>query len=114
MAASSSSLAPMPPSEQSNHGIELSERKSAQFGTREIFEQQQIDGSDDYEDVTRSTNVDRHGMERMGKIDQSSILFISLIIAQESNKSSSVTFDPWPLSLSSQWLRLSGSLASSQ
>jgi hypothetical protein len=114
MAASSSSLAPTPPSEQSTHGIELSERKSAQFGTREIFEQQQSDGNDDYEDATRSTNIDRHGMERMGTIDQSSVLFISLTIAQESNKSSSVTFDPWPPSLLSQWPRLSGSSASSQ
>jgi lipopolysaccharide assembly outer membrane protein LptD (OstA) len=67
MAASSSSLAATPPSEQSTHGIELADRKSAQFGTKEIFEQQQSDGSDDYEDATRSTNVDRYAMERMGK-----------------------------------------------
>jgi hypothetical protein len=110
MAASSSSLAATPPSEQSNHGIELTERKSAQFGTREIFEQQPSDGSDDYEDATRSTNADRYGMERMGKTCCLSMLSISLTIAQANSRSSSATFDPWPLSLSSQWLRLSGSL----
>jgi hypothetical protein len=67
MAASSSSLAATPLSEQSTHGIELTERKSAQSGTREIFEQRQHDGSDDYEDATRSNNADRYAMERMGK-----------------------------------------------
>ena len=64
----------MPTTQHLNHGIELTERKSAQFGgTREILEPQQsdfdlkIDGSDDHEDNTRSTNIDRHDMERMGK-----------------------------------------------
>jgi len=67
MAASSSSQAATPASERSNHGIELTERKSAQFSTREIMEHQQSDSSDSHEDDTRSTNVDRHDMERMGK-----------------------------------------------
>jgi choline transport protein len=63
----------MPPTQHVNHGIELTERKSAQFGTREIMESQpsdldlESDGSDDHEDTTRSTNIDRHDMERMGK-----------------------------------------------
>jgi len=63
----------MPTTQHLNHGIELTERKSAQFGTREILEPLQsdldlkIDGSDDHEDNTRSTNIDRHDMERMGK-----------------------------------------------
>jgi hypothetical protein len=63
----------MPTTQHHNHGIELTERKSAQFGTQEILEPQQsdldlkIDGSDDHEDSTKSTNIDRHDMDRMGK-----------------------------------------------
>lgn len=67
MAASSSSQAATPASERFNNGIELTERKSAQFSAREIMEHQLSDSSDGHEDATRSTNVDRHDMERMGK-----------------------------------------------
>lgn len=71
--AASSSQAAMPTTQHHNHGIELTERKSAQFGTREIMEPRQSDidlksdGSDDHEDTTRSTNIDRNDMDRMGK-----------------------------------------------
>lgn len=71
--ATSSSRATMPVSEHLHYGIELTERKSAQFGTREVMEPQEIGTdqksaeSDDLEDITKSTNIDRHDMERMGK-----------------------------------------------
>jgi hypothetical protein len=69
----SSSPTFMTASQQSNHGIEMTERKSAQFSTREIMEPHQSgldpkdDSSNDQEDTTKSTNIDRHDMERMGK-----------------------------------------------
>jgi hypothetical protein len=50
----------------SDHGIELTDRKSAQYGAREVLEQPKSDMSDDHEDATESTNVDRYNMERMG------------------------------------------------
>jgi hypothetical protein len=56
-----------------NYGIELTDRKSAQFENREILKphlgdtDQSSDGSDDHADASKSTNVDRHNMERMGK-----------------------------------------------
>jgi hypothetical protein len=56
-----------------SYGIELTDRKSAQFENREILKphlgdtDQSSDGSDDHADASKSTNVDRHNMERMGK-----------------------------------------------
>jgi hypothetical protein len=56
-----------------SYGIELTDRKSAQFENREILKphlgdtDQSSDGSDDHMDASKSTNVDRHNMERMGK-----------------------------------------------
>jgi hypothetical protein len=56
-----------------SHGIELTERKSAQIENREILKphpsdtDRSSDGSDDHEDASKSTNIDRYNMERMGK-----------------------------------------------
>lgn len=56
-----------------SHGIELTERKSVQFENREILiplpsdTDRSSEGSYDHEDASKSTNVDRHNMERMGK-----------------------------------------------
>jgi hypothetical protein len=67
--ASSSAL----PASGKIYGIELTDRKSAQFEDREILKphlgdtDQSSDGSDDRVDASKSTNVDRHNMERMGK-----------------------------------------------
>lgn len=72
MATSSSSQAAALAPDRSDHGIELTERKSAQYGAREVLgpDSHELDrsseGSDDHEDVTKSTNVDRHDMDRMG------------------------------------------------
>lgn len=53
-------------------GIELTERKSAQYTTREILEpisdvDRVSDDRDDGEDATRSTRNDRYNMERLGE-----------------------------------------------
>lgn len=71
--ATSSSQAATPATRLFDHGIELTERKSAQFGATEIVESQQnslspnVYDNDDHEDATWSTNIDRNDMERMGK-----------------------------------------------
>jgi hypothetical protein len=64
--AASFSQATTPIFGHSDHGIELTDRKSAQYGAREVLEQPKSDMSDDHEDATESTNVDRYNMERMG------------------------------------------------
>lgn len=56
-----------------SYGIELTDRKSAQYDNREILKPQpgdvdrSSDGSDGHEDESKSTNIDRYNMERMGK-----------------------------------------------
>jgi len=67
--ASSSAL----PAGNLNYGIELTDRKSAQYDNREFLQQhpsdvdRSSDSSDNREDASKSTNIDRYNMERMGK-----------------------------------------------
>lgn len=74
MASPSSSQAAALAPARSDHGIELTERKSPQYGAREVLgpDSHELDrsseGSDDHEDATKSTNIDRHDMDRMGMI----------------------------------------------
>jgi hypothetical protein len=67
----SSSAMPAPGS--LNHGIELTDRKSVQFENKEIPKphpndlDRSSDGSHGHQDASKSTNIDRYNMERMGK-----------------------------------------------
>jgi len=69
--ASSSSALPVPGGH--SQGIELTDRKSAQYDNREILMPQpgdvdrSSDGSDGDGDESKSTNIDRWHMERMGE-----------------------------------------------
>lgn len=70
--AASSSLSSVPAS-TADAGIELTARKSAQFSTRELGEDngELSNGSEadqDADDAMKSTNVDRYNMDRMGKL----------------------------------------------
>jgi hypothetical protein len=63
----------MPAPRSLNFGIELTDFKSIKFENKEIHKPHPNDtdrsggGSDDHQDASKSTNLDRYNMERMGK-----------------------------------------------
>lgn len=91
MATSSSSQDAVSAAHQLDSGVELTARKSGQFGINEVIEQSSSasdsgDYTDHGADATNSTKADRYNMDRMGKRFTSPVLVVVVVDQQSRRK----------------------------